>query len=137
MHRAFLLPRKEGAPIVPILYPNLGAPELPPSRLWFEGVFSHYTQPCLEIVADPSLADCIVLPHKPGVFSRDDIRYAEELAERHAIPILVFSYGDSTRVPQIRHSIVFKSSQYRDEMPDNVIITPGRAEDLGRETKIE
>ena len=103
-------------------------------NLWnmFQGISGEASFDFLRVVADPSMADFFLIPHKysslkkiPKDNARVLISHFVTLAEKYKKKILVFSMNDSDKHINIPHSIVFRCSQYRYKKRENEIIIPG------------
>ena len=106
----------------PVLYPNLGRVRKE-SRLFLDKAFDVLKEPLVEVVQNPKEADFLMLPHEYFVIEQERayinqyVRLAQELDRE----ILIFDWSDLDQAIDIPHSIVFRVSQYKSKMKNNVI----------------
>lgn len=130
--KVFILNRKDRIPVIPLLYPVFGTPDI---RQLFQTLPSEDFNNIVDFVEQPEVADCFLLPH---FFShvQKDTQYIDEcnrLAKVHNKKILVIQYTDEPNGVALESCIIFRPSQYRSERQANEIIMPAFVEDIGRE----
>lgn len=119
------------APIIPILYHNLGVSKLP-STPFISSALNCMIKPVVEIVSCPEEADYICIPHD-WAYVHKKTQYVNEFLEiskRTKKTLIIFATGDNPILPEIKNSIIFLTSQYKNKLKSNEIIIPGYAEDL-------
>lgn len=134
MIRVFTTAMVDALPYLPLLYPNLGQ-QRRGSSLFYEEVFNVLKEPAVEIAADHTKAEFILIPHnyfhlKRAGMLRNYMEKARQLAKE--TPIILFAYGDSDEDIYYPNTIVFRYSQYRYKQKKYEVIMPPYAADLGR-----
>ncbi|MBI2482126.1 MAG: exostosin family protein [Candidatus Vogelbacteria bacterium] len=117
-------------PHIEALYPNWGRRS---STRWSDQAFKCLTEPVVEVVSDPTLADYLLLPHNWNLVknNKDYLADWENLIKSSGKKIIVFNPGDDGEPVKLKNAIIFRHSQYQSSLLSNEIIMPGYVEDLG------
>jgi len=116
---------------LPLLYPNLGHKKKS-TILFAEDVFRYISEPFVEIVDIPAIADYFLIPHNYFIV-RKEFDYLENffsLAKQHQKKVIVFAYGDSSEEINLENAIIIRTSRYRSELKANELIMPAYSDDL-------
>ncbi|MBI5140483.1 MAG: hypothetical protein HZA94_03510 [Candidatus Vogelbacteria bacterium] len=132
MTKVYIGRLEDNIPIVPLLYPNMGESRWG-GRIWLDRAFITLREPIVHIVDRIDDADYILLPHNYFYYKNKECQLSSlvKLAEKYGKKIIVFAYGDSDQNIFVKHSLVFRTSQYRFKQGPNEIIMPAYIEDLG------
>ncbi len=117
-------------PYLELLWPNWGAR---PTGRWSDQAFKYLTNPVVEVVTDPLMADYLLLPHNWNLV-KNNKQYLvqwQELINKYKKTLIIFNPGDNNESIGLSSTIVFRHSQYRSRLLPNEIIMPGYVEDLG------
>lgn len=98
-----------------------------------EAVQNYFTEPLVEIVADPLQADYLLLPYLYNQAQKDPAYLVTwvRLVEQTKKTLLVVYPGDSSEAVVLPQAIIFRNSQYQSRLRLNEIIMPALADDLG------
>lgn len=126
----YCIERLQGVGWIPILNFVFGVSK---STTLFQHIDAEAYRGLFTVVDHPDKADYLLIPHTYSRIKKHQhyIRECEALAEKHSKNLILFAYQDSAEHVPMKHTIVFRASQYRSHLAVNEVIMPAFVEDLG------